>query len=224
MTVTSGTSQVGAAGKSGTGKTGSLGSNFDTFLQLLTKQLQNQDPLSPMDATKFTSQLVEFASVEQAIGANDRLDQLVGSMQASTRAAAFGLLGRHVTVDTAVAQLETSGAARFAYDLGTTAKSVEVKVVDVEGRVVRVLEGGCRAGTNRIEWDGKNSQDVRQPAGLYHLEVTALDRAGQSIPVTTAREGDVASVAARAAQVSIDIGQGPVPIDAITSARLSADA
>ena len=54
----------------------SLAANFDTFLKLLTTQLQNQDPLAPMDANEFTSQLVEFASVEQAIQANSKLGEL----------------------------------------------------------------------------------------------------------------------------------------------------
>jgi len=56
----------------------SLASNFDTFLQLLTTQLQNQDPLSPMDSTEFTNQLVLFSQLEQQINQSKKLEQLVG--------------------------------------------------------------------------------------------------------------------------------------------------
>ena len=55
----------------------SLAETFDTLLTLLTTQLQYQDPLDPMDTNEFTSQLVEFTGVEQAISTNKKLDQLI---------------------------------------------------------------------------------------------------------------------------------------------------
>ena len=76
----------------------SLAANFDTFLKLLTTQLQNQDPLAPMDANEFTSQLVEFASVEQAIQTNSKLGQLATLIESSGTTSAMGMLGREVTV------------------------------------------------------------------------------------------------------------------------------
>ena len=120
-----------------------MAANFDSFLLLLTKQLQNQDPLAPMDASKFTSQLVQFAGVEQAMRSNSRLDQLVGTMQIGARTASLGYLGNHVTVDTSLAPLGSTGGAQFSYELPSSAKQALVRVLDASGKVVR----GCsRAG------------------------------------------------------------------------------
>src|SRR5262245_28642958 len=94
-------SAVGAGGSSPIKSSSqSLAANFDSFLTLLTTQLQNQDPLAPMDANTFTSQLVEFASVEQAIQTNSRLGELSELIQSSGTSSAIGLLGREVTAAT----------------------------------------------------------------------------------------------------------------------------
>src|ERR1017187_8555063 len=73
-----------------------IASNFTTFLQLLTTQLQNQDPLSPMDTNQFTQQLVEFASVEQQMKSNDSLTTLVSLEQAAQSTQALALVGATV--------------------------------------------------------------------------------------------------------------------------------
>src|SRR5579884_3869002 len=75
-----------------------LTGNFDTFLQLLTTQLQNQDPLSPMDSTQFTQQLVEFSQVEQQINTNNNLQNLIGLTEANAGSTAVSYLGKDVTI------------------------------------------------------------------------------------------------------------------------------
>src|SRR5471030_2385296 len=73
-----------------------IASNFTTFLQLLTTQLQNQDPLSPMDTNQFTQQLVQFAGVEQQMKTNTDLDQLVSLNKTSQATAALSFVGKQV--------------------------------------------------------------------------------------------------------------------------------
>src|SRR5262245_48605192 len=70
--------------------TGSLANNFDTFLQLLTTQLKNQNPLDPLDTNQFTQQLVQFASVEQQMNMNSQLTTLISLQQTSQSTAALG--------------------------------------------------------------------------------------------------------------------------------------
>src|SRR5450755_4131873 len=82
-----------------------IASNFTTFLKLLTTQLQNQDPLSPMDTNQFTQQLVEFASVEQQMKSNDSLATLVSLNQAAQSTTALNLVGATVVVDGSTTQL-----------------------------------------------------------------------------------------------------------------------
>src|ERR1700758_1285072 len=86
-TATTGTSTTGT----GTDAMSQLSGNFDTFLQLLTSQLKNQDPTSPMDSNQFTQQLVEYSQVEQQINTNTSLKTLInqGISQAGTFASAY---------------------------------------------------------------------------------------------------------------------------------------
>ena len=87
-----------------------IASNFTTFLQLLTTQLKNQDPLSPMDTNQFTQQLVEFASVEQQMKSNDSLTTLVSLEQSAQSTSALALVGATVVVDGSTTQLANGQA------------------------------------------------------------------------------------------------------------------
>src|SRR6201986_811416 len=111
-----------------------LSGNFDTFLTLLTTQLQNQDPLSPMDSTQFTQQLVEFSQVEQQINTNDNLQTLInqGTSAAGTNAVSY--LGKAVTVTNGNAPL-TGGTAAWTYNLGTASAQTTLTVTDANGNV-----------------------------------------------------------------------------------------
>src|SRR6185436_16837280 len=77
--------------------TGSLANNFNTFLQLLTTQLKNQNPLDPLDTNQFTAQLVQFSSVEQQLKTNDFLSALVAANTNSVQTSAVGFIGKTVT-------------------------------------------------------------------------------------------------------------------------------
>src|SRR5476651_11105 len=87
-----------------------IASNFQQFLQLLTTQLQNQDPLSPMDTNQFTQQLVAFAEVEQQLKTNTDLDQLVSLNKTSQATAALSFVGKQVTADGSTTQLKNGVA------------------------------------------------------------------------------------------------------------------
>jgi len=88
----------------------SLTDNIDTFLTLLTTQLQNQNPLDPLDTEQFTQQLVQFASVEQSIQTNTNLETLIALQTTTDRSAALDLIDRTISVNTDVAALEANGA------------------------------------------------------------------------------------------------------------------
>ena len=91
-----------------------LSDNYDTFLVLLTAQLQNQDPLAPMDSTQFTQQLVQFSQVEQQIRTNEQLEGLVGQYQAASAGAALSYLGKDAIIQANETYL-AGGAANWAY-------------------------------------------------------------------------------------------------------------
>ena len=74
-----------------------LAEDFTQFLTLLTTQLQNQDPLNPMDSTEFTNQLVQFSQVEQSINTNQKLDDLLALQLGGLSTVALGYVGMDVT-------------------------------------------------------------------------------------------------------------------------------
>jgi flagellar basal-body rod modification protein FlgD len=113
---------------SGTGTTGSTKSSTatskntldkDTFLKLFTTQLQYQDPLNPMDASAFTTQLAQFSSLEQLYNANDNLKSLMGSQSSLLPALSAGLIGKNVTLNDGT----TGKVAGVGYD-GTSTKLI----------------------------------------------------------------------------------------------------
>lgn len=197
----------------------SLAANFDNFLQLLTTQLQNQDPLAPMDANAFTSQLVQFASVEQAIQANVKLGDLSKLIETSGTASAMGLLGQEVTASTDRIALAGEGDAAIRYRLAEPAAKVQISVLDDKGQVVRSAVGGTAAGENLVRWDGTDSTGRRLPAGEYTVRVTAEDADRAAVGVEQFIAGTVQGIEPKDGQINLVIDGATVPMSAVRSVR-----
>jgi flagellar basal-body rod modification protein FlgD len=191
--ITSSTSSSSAASGSSTAAAATFGKNFDTFLKLLTTQLQNQDPLSPMDTTQFTQQLVQFSSVEQAIRQNQNLETLI-SMQKSTQAGnAVSYIGKEVDLNGSVVGL-VDGVGVITYELPETASRTIINIYDKDGALVRRLEGDNNAGRNAVEWNGTSDTGAQVADGDYKVEVVAQNAAAQNITVSTVVTGVVTDV------------------------------
>jgi flagellar basal-body rod modification protein FlgD len=178
-----------------------LSDNFSTFLSLLTAQLQNQDPLSPMDSNQFTQQLVSYSQVEQAIQTNQNLESLISAQTAQSFSNMVGYLGKTVTMDTNATGLK-DGSADWTYILGADAEKVTVVVNDSSGNPVfaKMLEGDAlKKGEHTFSWDGVSDSGKQMPDGGYSLSVTA--KTGESsIDTTTLVKGKVESVETVAGQ------------------------
>jgi flagellar basal-body rod modification protein FlgD len=185
----------------------SLAQNFDTFLNMLTTQLKHQDPLSPMDSTQFTNQLVQFAGVEQQINANSNLESLITATGMNTRAQAVSYIGRTVEADTDQVPLQgatdtvsnkiqlANGTSTFKYALDETAASTLLRIKDSAGNVVRTLNGDIGKGIHEITWDGKNAAGEECPVGTYTVEPTVTNTKGSAVNTTiytTSRTGNAA--------------------------------
>jgi len=157
-----------------------LAGNFDTFLKLLTTQLQNQDPLSPMDSNQFTQQLVEFSQVEQQINTNTNLTTLINQGTSQSGAFAVNYLGKTVTVTNGNASL-TNGAANWNYNLGTQAAQTTLTVTDANGNAVYSGPGLTAAGNNTFAWDGRSTNGTQVPDGVYTLQVAATAADGSTV-------------------------------------------
>jgi len=162
----------------------SLADNFDTFLNILTAQIQNQDPLEPMDSSAFTDQLVQFSGVEQQIKSNKSLEALLAASNASTGAALSGYLGQEAEIDSAGAAF-TGDPVHWRYYLPSDAASTTVTVTDAKGKVLYSKAGELNTGAHDFTWDGvKNNGDVAETDQAYWISVVSEDANGKAVTPT----------------------------------------
>jgi flagellar basal-body rod modification protein FlgD len=169
-----------------------IASNFTTFLKLLTTQLQNQDPLSPMDTNQFTQQLVEFASVEQQMKSNDALTTLVSLNQAAQSTSALNLVGATVVVDGSTTQL-ANGKATWSLSASKPATAT-ISIKDANGQNAYTSSFAVNAGSQNFVWDGHGNNGTLWPAGSYTMTATATDASGQTTAISTQIQARVDSV------------------------------
>ncbi|CAA7611902.1 Flagellar hook capping protein [Candidatus Terasakiella magnetica] len=223
-TMANSTGAAASTSKSATSKA-TLGTNFNTFLNMLTTQLKHQDPLSPMDSTQFTNQLVQFSSVEQQINANSNLETLIGLQKTNLTSSAIPYLGQ--TVETAGGTMALQdGQAGFSYTLPSVASAMTVSVKDSSGRIVATLPNADPStGRHEMTWDGKDDSGTQLKDGKYSVEVTATGADGASLTVAQTAYGrvtDVANDATNGTQLKMgDIGIG---LDKILTVKDTASA
>lgn len=171
-----------------------LTDNFDTFLTLLTAQLQNQDPLQPVDSTEFTNQLVQFSGVEQQIETNSALADLISITAASTAASLSGYLGKTIEVQSATADLTENGI-NWLYELPDDAESVILSVKSENGSIVYTETiPATAAGDYEFNWDGKLTNGNSVTSGTYSLLVGATDKNSEPLSVAPRLRTNVSGI------------------------------
>jgi flagellar basal-body rod modification protein FlgD len=170
-----------------------LSGNFSTFLTLLTTQLKNQDPTSPMDSNAFTQQLVMYSQVEQQIDTNTNLKSLISQGASSAAAMAATYLGKKVSVTNGNASL-SGGNAAWTYNLDAAAAANQLAITNSSGRTVFTTNGETAAGNHSFAWDGKDASGNTLPDGTYKLTVNAVDSAGNKLTSSVASAGTVGQI------------------------------
>jgi flagellar basal-body rod modification protein FlgD len=169
-----------------------IASNFTTFLQLLTTQLKNQNPLDPLDTNQFTQQLVQFAQVEQQMKSNDQLSSLVSLEKSAQASTALAYVGATVVVDGSTAAL-TNGSATWNLNV-TKPSTATITIKDSTGQNVFTGTAGVNPGTQTFTWDGRGNDGRIWPAGNYTLTATAVDASNQPVAISTEVQATVDSV------------------------------
>ena len=177
----------------GTNDLSQLSGNFSTFLTLLTTQLKNQDPTSPMDSNQFTQQLVEYSQVEQQINTNTNLQTLITQGTTNASAVTTGYLGKQVSVTNGNASL-ASGEATWTYNLGTASASTQLTVTNSSGQTVYTGSGSTAAGNSTFNWNGQDNNGNQLNDGVYKLAVTAKDASGGTVTTSVASAGTVSQI------------------------------
>lgn len=167
--------------------------DYESFLKLLTAQLRNQDPLAPMDATQFMTQLAQLSTVEQSMRSNDTLGKVLDTLKSSGMRMDMALLGRKVEVASDQLSL-ADGKAQAAYTVEGTPASVKLEVLNGAGSVVYSSPGSLKTGRQVFDWTGRTAGGGTAPDGVYTLRVTAKDKDGKALNTATVVTDTVAEV------------------------------
>jgi flagellar basal-body rod modification protein FlgD len=190
-----------------------LASNFTAFLQLLTTQLKNQNPLDPLDTNQFTQQLVQFSQVEQQLKSNDQLATLVSLQESTQQTQALGFVGQTVSVEGASTELANK---RAFWTFNSTKPAVAtVNVLNSAGATVYSGSFSVDAGAQNFVWDGRGTNGQQQPDGVYTIAVTGKDASGQSVAISTEIQGVVDSVDMTKNPPTLSIGENEYTLDKI---------
>lgn len=195
---------------------GMLASNFETFLALLTSQLKNQDPLSPVDSNQFTAQLTQMAGVEQQLLTNELLKSLVSAQGGGGLADAADYIGKEATAAWSATKF-TDGEAEWSYEVASNAASVKLEVLDGSGNVVWSGDAPAKTtGVHDFSWDGEaRTGNDGQEGQVYTLKVVAKDAAGGAIDAQVLTRGRITGVEMYDGEAFLTVGNSILPLSSV---------
>jgi len=184
-------------------KSPGIADNFQTFLTLLTTQLQNQNPLDPLDTNQFTQQLVQFAGIEQQMKGNDALANLVSIEKSAQSTQALVFVGQTVSVDGSTAAFDKSATWNFnaAADAAAT-----ITITSSTGATAYSRPYSMKKGDGSFLWDGKGNDGAQWPKGNYKMTIVGKDSNGANVAISTEVQGVVDSVDLTASPPLLSIG------------------
>lgn len=195
-----------------------LSNNFDTFLQLLTTQLKNQDPTQPMDANQFTQQLVQYSQVEQQIATNAKLDTMAAAFAGNQTTASLGYLGKKVTYDASTVS-PTSTGATWTYT-PTVSGEYTIRIRDSEGNLVKETTASMTANqAQEYVWDGKRADGKPLGTQPYTLELYR-GTGSNAVQVAVNHTGTVSAVDMSTGTPRVTVGTLNIPIARLTGISL----
>ena len=183
--------------------TSGIADNFQTFLTLLTTQLQNQNPLDPLDTNQFTQQLVQFAGVEQQLKSNEQLKALIALEKSAQSTNALIYVGNTVAVDGSTQKFDGIATWNLKAEKSATAA---ITITNSTGQTVYSGNFPLNQGNASFVWDGKGNDGTQWPAGTYKMTATAKDAAGKDVAIATEIQGIVDSVDLTASPPLLSIG------------------
>ena len=205
MIIGSSTSSVPENSQSA-GAKAKLNEDLNRFLTLLVTQLQNQDPLDPLDATEFTSQLVQFASVEQQIFQNSNLEKLLNLQETNQISQMVDFIGKRVEYVGQELSLE-KGNAEFSYVMPLSVVDANVNISNSAGQNVFFAKGDTTAGKHTVIWDGVDKNGNQQSDGKYSVLVSGTDPQGNLVTIEHMMVGSVSGAGVEESQVKLFIGE-----------------
>jgi flagellar basal-body rod modification protein FlgD len=195
----------------------------DTFLKLLVAQMENQDPLNPMEGTEFTAQLAQYSSLEQLYNVNDNLLSIQGGQTALFENDMLDFMGKEIFISGDELNLEQGASASGGFSIDASADCT-VTIFDSEGQVVKSISmGNLESGKHTFEWDGLDLNEDAMERGLYRFEISAVGDNGAAISVETYVFGKVDRVSLGGGIPMLYVNGSPVAISEIVDIRLPSE-
>jgi flagellar basal-body rod modification protein FlgD len=195
--------------------------DFNMFLKLLTTQMQNQDPLSPMDSTQYTQQLAQYSQVEQTVQQTGTLKEILARLSTQDMSQAANFIGKEAVFSSAVSGLGASPATwTYATDRAITTGTATIS--DASGATVLTRPLDPAGTTGNFSWDGTLADGTKAANGAYTLSIKGVDAAGIPAAVAISSTGTVSDVSARNGVLSLGVNGVSMSID--TLVRLAAGA
>jgi flagellar basal-body rod modification protein FlgD len=197
--------------------------NHDEFLTLLIAQLENQDPLAPMQSHEMAAQLAQFGSLETLSSIDSQLSESLDvdmvMTQAINNTMAANLIGREVTAvgDSIVLN---DGDANLHFTLEDPASDVTIVIYDESGQAVRTISRqDLPNGEQIIEWNGTDDSGRLLSDGVYHFEIAAEDAEGNAVNAVTTASGIITGVSYETGVAVLLVGDLEFPMGNVISIR-----
>lgn len=168
----------------------------DEFLKLLTYQLQNQDPMNPMDQGKMTGELAQFSQLEQLAALNKKFEEGNKTQGLQDKFYAASFVGKKIVTHGSSLELKNSGdPGDVLFKLDGEAAKVMVRIHDEKNNIIgEIWKDGMSQGGHQVTWDGVSLDGTPAVKGKYHVQVKAWDQMGQEVGARTEATGLVQSV------------------------------
>ena len=185
----------------------------DTFLTLLVTQLQNQDPLNPLEGSEFAAQLAQFSSLEKLNMINDNIKSLHLYQSSMNNSQTVSFIGKKITASGNSIYLDQDMSKEIKFELGSEAKTVFINIYSSDSRIIKTIETDkMHAGIQGVEWDGTDNNNNKIPEGEYTFEVQAVDLNGGPVQTATFVSGRVSGVQFKDGVANLVVDNQQVPI------------
>lgn len=191
--------------------------DISDFLTLMTSQLQNQDPMKPLDSTAFVAQLAQFGTVSGVQSMQTSLSALSTALQSSQMLTGASLVGHSILASASTAQYG-GGSIKGQVTVPEGATRVTLTISDASGQAVRRIAVDPTAGDREFTWDGKSDGGAQLPAGQYKIEVISTSGStNESLP--TYLDGTVRSVSLDASGTGLTVNTAELGAIGLGSVR-----
>jgi len=185
------------------------------FMNLLVVQLQNQNPLEPMDSSQMAAQMAQLGSLQALTNMNTSIQQMVNYLASTNSMNAAQLIGKTVEATGKNLSIDSGVVSGASYQLSNPG-TVTIKIYDASGQLVRTIDDGAKDGSKQqLNWDGKDQNGVKLPDGTYTFQVSAVDKTGQPVTASSWMVGTVKGVSFENGITYLTVGSGKITLSDI---------